>query len=276
MTDITCCNTVEIPYTARFSLCSHKFLRADSRYSPGFVAEVDTVYSLGAVFCTRIRLSMECGKIRVLVADDHGIMREGLSLLIGRCHDMEVVGHAGTGKEVIDILETTTPDVVLMDVKMPCGDGIETAQRALSANPSLRILAFSSEISKPILDRIVHSGANGFIMKDSVFDELAEAIRTVYGGETYFCHKSRAILMNSYMVSLHASSSAKPLLHPVDHEIIRLLSNGWPVKQIAIDMRKSPKTIDARRREIMRKLEITSMAELTKFAIRQGLTTVGQ
>lgn len=213
-------------------------------------------------------------KIRVIVADDHGIMREGLKVLIEKCDDIEVVGEARTGQQVLALFKREAVDVVLTDIKMPCGDGIEVSREILRIDPCARILVFSSGVSKHTIERIVHAGISGFVMKESVFSELADAIRSVHNGERYFCQRSRTILMNSYTNSVQSETSGPSELSPTEHEIIRLLSEGKPIKRIAIDMCRSPKTIDARRRAIMQKLKIASTAELTKFAIRKGLTTV--
>lgn len=214
-------------------------------------------------------------KIRILLADDHGIMRDGLSALIKKNDEMEVVGAACTGSMAVEMAGQLKPDVVLMDIKMPGMDGIQASRIIKEQYPEVKILALSSEMAKYTLDQAIGAGIRGFVLKEYIFDELIFAINSVYNDREYFCQRVKSVLTNSYIDHLRSGYKSRSSdLTKREYEMIWLLSQGKSVGEIALYLDKSPKTIDARRRETMNKLGISSMAELTKFAIREGITTL--
>lgn len=211
--------------------------------------------------------------MRLFIADDHGIVREGLKSLLRRHPEMEVVGEAATGTETIDLARTINPDVVIMDIHMPGLDGIEASRQIHRDNPKIRILALAGDLSSMALSQGVQAGIKGFMLKDSMFSELIEAITTVYRDQEYYCPRIRSQVAGDYRTRLAQGKTVEiPVLDLQEREMIQLLSEGKTVVQIAEYFRKSPKTIDARRRKLMAKLGFTSIADLTKFAIAQGLT----
>lgn len=211
--------------------------------------------------------------MRLFIADDHGIVREGLKSLLRRHPEIEVVGEAATGTETIDLARTINPDVVIMDIHMPGLDGIEASRQILRDNPKIRILALAADLSSYALSQGVQAGIKGFMLKDSMFSELIEAITAVYRDQEYYCPRIRSQVAGDYRTRLvQNKSEGGSLLDLQEREMIRLLSEGKTIGQIAHYYKKSPKTIDARRRKLMAKLGFTSIADLTKFAISQGLT----
>ncbi|MBE0534473.1 MAG: response regulator transcription factor [Phycisphaerae bacterium] len=214
-------------------------------------------------------------KIRILVVDDHEIMRDGLRALIHRQPFMEVVGEAATGADAIEFASRLSPDVVLMDYTMPKMDGVEASSTILRQQPSIKILMVAASMSRHAIDSAISSGIHGLMLKDSTFDELTTAVRAVYNNETYFCSKIMNAVAGTYAHRLNDDSIANGwTLKEREQDILRHLSNGMSSKQIARQINISPKTVDACRRQIMNKLRIDSIAGLVKFAIREGLTTL--
>ena len=214
-------------------------------------------------------------KIRIVVVDDHEIMRDGLEILIRRQPYMELIGRAGTGQKAIELTEQLSPDVVLMDYGMPGMDGIEAAQIILSRNPDMKILLLSATLPRCSMDKAISAGILGIMLKDSTFDELTAAIRAVSNNETYFCSKIMSAITGSYTSHARRDRLVDSwTLKDREQEILRHISNGMSSKEIARQINISPKTVDACRRQIMDKLNIDSVAGLVKFAIREGISAL--
>lgn len=214
-------------------------------------------------------------KIRILVADDHEIMRDGLDILIRKQPYMEVVGHAATGEEAIRSTQQLLPDVVLMDYGMPVIDGIEASKVILDNYPQVKIMLLSATLPRCCIDKAICCGIKGIMLKDSTFEELSTAIRAVYSNETYFCSKIMSTIASSYANNSNTSLVIDSwVLKDREQEILRHISNGMSSKEIARQINISPKTVDACRRQIMDKLRIDSIAGLVKFAIREGIAAL--
>ena len=214
--------------------------------------------------------------IKILVVDDHGIMREGLCLLIGQQEDMETVGEGTDGREAIELARKFRPDVVLMDISMPRLNGIEAARQIIKENHGTKVLALSAYSNKSFVTDMLRAGASGYILKDGVTNELVRAIRAVTANERYLSTKIAGIVIDDY---IHAgnSDSEQPVLDNLtgkERELLQLLVENKSSKEAARLLHVSIKTVDARRRGIMDKLGISGIAALTKFAIREGLTSL--
>lgn len=214
------------------------------------------------------------GKIRIVLADDHEIMCEGLKFLIDRQDDMDVVGLAGTGEKVLELTEELNPDVVVMDISMPSMDGIEASMRLKSSGSRAKVLVLSAVLTRHTIDQTIAAGVSGLMMKESAFREFASAIRTINRGERYFCSRIMNVVASSYVGRLRDGSNDSPIFTERECEVIRQFANGKSTKEIALRINMSGKTIDASRRKIMDKLHINSTAELVKYALRAGLTTL--
>ena len=213
--------------------------------------------------------------IRILLVDDHKIMRDGLRSLIEKQSEMAVVGEAENGRTAIRLTRKLKPDVIVMDINMPDLNGIDATRQITAELPSVKIVAFSMHSDRQFVAEMFKAGVSGYLLKDAAFDELARAIRTVADNQIYLSPQIAGTVIKDYREQLLAyepSDSAVPTDR--EREIIQLLAEGNTTKQIAHQLNVSIKTIESHRRNIMEKLKIHSIAELTKFAIREGLTTL--
>lgn len=212
---------------------------------------------------------------KIFIADDHKILRDGVCALIKKYSSMEVVGQSGDGITAIEQICKIQPDIIILDINLPGMDGIEVTKELIKDNPRHKIISLSAHSEKNIVEQILKAGAVGFVHKESAFDELITAIETVIRGKTYLCCKVRNVLINNYIDGLrNARTDEATNLNEKEFEIVRHISLGKSSKEIALEMEISPKTVDAYRREIMKKLGLNSVADLIKFAIREGITIV--
>ena len=213
--------------------------------------------------------------VRILLVDDHKMVREGLSSLLRSEPDMEIVGEADEGATATRLARELKPDVIIMDVNMPGMDGIDATRRILMDIPEVKLIALSMYAKKAFITEMLRAGASGYILKEQAFDELVRAIKMVISDETYLSSKVAGIVVDDYVQNRDGrSGSSAVVLTQREREVLRLLAEGKPSKEIALLLDISTKTIDACRRRIMQKLNIQSLAELIKYAIREGLTTI--
>lgn len=212
--------------------------------------------------------------IRILLADDHKIVFDSLRSLLDRQPDMQVVGGAQDGRVAVSQVEELKPDVVIMDVTMPNLNGIEATRQITSEYPKTKVVALSMHSDKQFVTGILNAGASGYLTKNCSFDELVKAVRLVAENKKYLCPDVTGIVIEeSLSPSSHASSSSSDLLSSREREIMQLLAEGNTIKQIADQLFLSIKTIYTHRNQIMKKLQVKNMAELTKLALRDGLIT---
>jgi len=213
--------------------------------------------------------------IRVVLADDHKIMREGLCSLLQNEPRMEIVGVAEDGRSALQLVRETKPDVVVMDVAMPDLNGMEATRKIKAEMPEVRILALSMHSDKRYISSMLQAGASGYLLKDCAFKELVQAIHTVARKQVYLSPSIAALITEDYVRQLMAKDgSAAAVLSPKEREVLQLMAEGNSTKKIAADLNLSVKTIETHRQQIMEKLDLHSVAELTKFAVREGLTSL--
>jgi len=212
---------------------------------------------------------------RIVLADDHRLMREGLKTLISGESDLEVVGEAEDGRSAVSLALELLPDVVIMDVAMPHLNGIEATRQILKQAPSVRIIALSMHSDRRFVGEMLKVGASGYLLKDGAFDELVRAIRAVLAGQVYLNPRIASIVVEHHVRRPKAeNASVWSVLTAREREVLQLLSEGKTSKLIAAQLHISAKTVESHRRQITDKLGLRSVAELTKYAIREGLTSV--
>jgi len=214
-------------------------------------------------------------KMRVLIADDHQIIRDGLRSLLEKEPDMEVVGQAEDGRTLLKMLREMSPDVVIMDVAMPNLNGIEATRQVMHEFPEVKVIALSMHDDRRFVINMLKSGASGYLIKDCAFRELANAIRLVVrGNKTFLSPGITDIVVNNYVTGPAPESLAYSVLTPREREVLQLIAEGKTSSQIAECLYVSVKTVECHRHQVMTKLKQRSIAGLIKFAIREGITSV--
>lgn len=213
--------------------------------------------------------------VKIVLADDHELMREGLRSLVENQFGMQVIGEAGDGDGVVQLARELKPDVIIMDVGMPGLDGIDATKQIMAESPAIRIIALSMHPNRLYITGMFDAGAYGYLLKGTDSGELKRAIETVMAGEVYISPKVAGVIVHHAPRHVTTEpSSCENTLTERECEVLRLLTNGKSSKEIALHLDKSIQTIDAHRRQIMEKLQIDNLVDLTKYAIREGLTTV--
>jgi two-component system response regulator NreC len=207
-------------------------------------------------------------RIRILLADDHAVVRQGFKMILGAQSDMEIVGEAGNGRETVELAERLKPDIVVMDVAMPELNGIEATRRLAESVPHARVVALSMHKDSVYVREILRAGARGYLLKDSVADDLVSAVRAVARGEGYLSPAVSNAVLDDYR--RHVTNPID-LLTSREREVLQMLAEGKTNKEIAGVLNLSVYTVDAHRGRIMEKLNLHSINELVRFALRNGL-----
>lgn len=210
-----------------------------------------------------------------MIVDEHKILREGLATLISRQPNMEIVGEATNGREAIELVDKVSPDLILMDVAMPSLNGIEATRKIKSKHPNIEIIGLSLHSDRRYVLGMIEAGASGYLLKECAFEELVRAINTVMSKKKYLSPEISDILIDEYAKK---TAKEKPIVYskltPREREILQLIAEGYNTKEIASQLFLSIKTVETHRRHIKKKLKVESVADLTKIAIKEGLTTL--
>lgn len=213
--------------------------------------------------------------IKIVLADDHKIMREGLKALLERQEDIQVVAEAENGLEAVRLAQKLKPDLVIMDIGMPGLNGIEATRQIVNEVPDVKVVALSMHSDRRYVIEMLKVGASGYLLKDSASEELTSAIRTVAARQPYLSPKITDVVIKDYLSTLSkGEATAFTVLTAREREVLQLIAEGKTTKQIAMALHVSVKTVETHRQQMMEKLNIRSVAELTKYAIREGLTSL--
>ncbi len=214
--------------------------------------------------------------IKILLADDHKIVRQGIRTLLATEPDMEVVGEADNGRIILRLVQELSPQVIIMDISMPDLNGIDATRQILSEFPGLKVIALSMHSDSLFVLNMLKAGATGYLLKDCALEELVKAIRTVVANKTYLSPGISDILIRDFMEgwSISTGASVFTVLTAREREVLQLMAEGKSTTQIAQTLCVSVKTVEAHRKQVMNKLGIHSVAGLTKYAIREGLTSL--
>jgi len=207
-------------------------------------------------------------KIRILLADDHAVVRQGFKMILAAQPDMEIVGEAGNGREALDLAGQLQPDVIVMDVAMPELNGIEATRRVADLSPRSRVLALSMHKDSVYVREILRAGARGYLLKDSIASDLLAAVRAVSRGEGYLSPGVSDAVLNDYR--RHVTDPID-LLTSREREVLQMIAEGKTNKEVATVLNLSVYTVDAHRGRIMEKLNVHSVTDLVRFAVRCGL-----
>jgi two-component system, NarL family, response regulator NreC len=212
--------------------------------------------------------------IRVLLADDHRIMREGLRSLLEQQPDMKLVGEAENGREAVRLAGKLTPHVAVVDVAMPDLNGIEATRQIVAAVPGVRVLALSMHMDRRLIMGMLDAGASGYLLKDCAFEELVGAIRAVAAGGVYLSPRIAGFVVKDRIQHAKSETSAATGLTSKEREVVQLIAEGRSTKEIASLLYVSVKTVETHRQHVMSKLGFHSVAELTRFAISEGISSL--
>jgi two-component system response regulator NreC len=215
------------------------------------------------------------GAIRLVIADDHEIFRDGLTLMLSKQHDIQLIGQAGNGKELVALVNELQPDVVMTDVKMPLMDGIEATRFLLSQHPDLRIIALSMFDEENLIVDMLEAGAKGYLLKNADKQEILDAIQSVYDGKPYYCHHTTSRLASMISKSRFNPNRKKETLVFTDREkeIIRLICQQLTAQEIADKVFLSKRTVEGHRTRILEKMNVKNTAGVVIYALRHRLVT---
>lgn len=211
--------------------------------------------------------------IKIILADDHKIVRQGLRTMLEKESDIEVMGEADDGRMAVRLARELSPQVVIMDVGMPDLNGIEATRQVLAECPGIKVIALSMHSDRRFVMNMLKAGASGYLLKDSAFEELATAIRMVLTNKIYLSTEIANVVIKDYLQG-GGDESVFSVLSPREREVLQLMAEGKSSRQIADHLNISVKTVETHRMQIMHKLQIFSVAELTKYAIREGLSSL--
>lgn len=206
--------------------------------------------------------------IRILLADDHSVVRQGFRMILSRHSDLEVVGEAANGKEAVEMATRLLPDVLVLDIAMPVTNGVEATRQIRQSAPQCAILVLSMYKDAPYVRETLRAGARGYLLKDSIDEDLVQAVRAVARGEAFLSPAISATVLNDYQK--HVSDPLDQIT-PRERQLLQMLAEGKTSKDIASELNISVYTVDAHRSRIMKKLQLRSIGDLVRFALQRGL-----
>jgi DNA-binding NarL/FixJ family response regulator len=215
--------------------------------------------------------------VKIIVADDHQMIREGLRSMLAEQDGFDVVADTGDGRAAVNLATELGADVIIMDVTMPGLNGIEATRQLKAKRPAAQVVGLSMHADREFVTEMLAAGASGYLLKDCPFGELVSAIRAAAAGEVYLSPKIAGVVVQGCLQAGTPTDGGRPgagTLTPREREVLQLVAEGKSSKEIAAMLKLSAKTVDTHRRQVMEKLQLYSVAELTHYAIREGMTTL--
>ena len=210
-------------------------------------------------------------KIRIVIADDHEIVRQGLRSLLEN-DGCEIVGEYSSGREAVEGIKSVRPEVAVMDISMPDLNGVEATQQVSKQQPDTRVIILTMHDSEELARRVLEAGARGYVLKSDAARDLANAVRTVRRGQPFFSGKISEMLLRGYLNNPNQpQETALPSLTPREREIVQLLAEGKSSKEVASVLGTSPATVETQRAKIMQKMDLHSVSDLVRYAIRNHI-----
>ncbi len=210
---------------------------------------------------------------KIIIADDHSLFRQGLKAIIEKSTELEVVMEAINGKEALEGCKKYKPDLVIMDVTMPLMNGIEATRKIIEECENIKILALSAHVDRKFISEILSAGASGYLHKNCNQQELLDALEQLSNGNMYICPDITGIVVQDFVQNIKENQEPQNLTSR-EYEVLQLVAEGLSTKEIAENLHLSVKTIETHRMHIMEKVNVTSVAALTKYAIREGITSL--
>ncbi|KPJ74226.1 MAG: LuxR family transcriptional regulator [Deltaproteobacteria bacterium SG8_13] len=212
---------------------------------------------------------------RIVLADDHKIIRDGLKALLEKEREMEIVAEAENGRQALQLVRKHNPDIVIMDISMPDLNGIDATRQITSEQPSVKVIALSMHSQRQFVDGMLRAGVSAYLLKDTAFEELVKAVRIVLSGKKYLSPDVTDIVFQDYrQPPVFDAAEQTAELTQREREVLQLIAEGRATKEIASRLHISVKTVETHRKHIMEKLDLHTVAELTKYAIREGITSL--
>lgn len=213
--------------------------------------------------------------IKIILADDHNVLREGLKSLLNQQQDFEVIGEADNGRDAVRLTKKLEPDIVVLDIGMPNMNGIQATQHIVAEVSDTKVLALSMHSDHQFVVKMLQAGASGYMLKDCAYEELISAVRDITAGKFYLSKDVTGVVISNYINMIQAVDAVShPTLTSRERETLQLISEGKSTVETANLLNVSPKTIETHRKNIMDKLDIHNIADLTKYAVREGITSI--
>jgi DNA-binding NarL/FixJ family response regulator len=213
--------------------------------------------------------------INIILADDHIVLREGLKSLLSQQENFEVIGEADNGQDVVRLAKKLEPDIVILDISMPNMNGIQATEHIIAEVPDTKVLALSMHSDHQFVVKMLKAGASGYMLKDCAYEELISAVRDITAGKFYLSKDITGVVINNYINMIQDDDAVRvPALTSRERETLQLIAEGNSTVETANLLNVSAKTIETHRKNIMDKLDIHNIAELTKYAVREGLTSI--
>jgi DNA-binding NarL/FixJ family response regulator len=212
--------------------------------------------------------------IKILIADDHKLFREGLITLLTESSEIEIIGQAENGKQAIEKAKKLNPDILIIDIGMPVISGIEATSILKSEMPGLKIIALTMHSEKHFVKGMLEAGAYGYLFKNCAYDELMRAIKTVYSGKKYLSDEITELVIHDYIAKPQDAGEEEPVLSEREMEILKLFAEGKSSREISETLFISVKTVGTHKQHILNKLEISSTADMVKYAIKKGIISL--